>query len=216
MKLIWPPPWALRCPLRKSRNPPRRLQSMQSWKTTVVWISLTACFFAGCSSPKAGSHFSRGTELSIRNNCFSLLHQLLLDEKNVNLLRFIKHEESDVKTLVKRIATTSGTGAQLLEEFAKKDPSLRLDQPGLPPGETATRDAIAATKQKQLLGQTGDEFEQSLLLTQAEALSYAWHLAKIASDNDAQPDRARALSGLSEDMRKLHQEVILLLGSKTR
>jgi hypothetical protein len=145
-----------------------------------------------------------------------LLHQLLDDEKDVSLLRFIKPEHADVKNLVKRIATTSGTGAALLEEFAKDDPSLRLDDIRLPPGELATRDAIAATKQKELLGQTGDPFELTLLLTQAEALTYASHLAKVAGENELQPDRARALAGVSLDMENLYHEVFALLQSQTK
>lgn len=132
------------------------------------------------------------------------------------MLRFIKREHPDVKTLIKKIATTSGIGAKLLEEFAKRDPSINLDEIRLPPGEAATREAIAATKQKELLGQTGDEFELTLLLTQTEALSYAWHLAKVAGENELQPDRARALAGVSEDMANLYHEVFVMLLSKIK
>jgi hypothetical protein len=85
-----------------------------------------------------------------------------------------------------------------------------------PPGETATRDAIASTKKHELLSQTGDEFELTLLLTQTEALSYAWHLAQVASENDSQPDRAQALASVSADMKNLYQEVFALLLSKTK
>lgn len=131
------------------------------------------------------------------------------------MLRFIKREHSDVRNLIKKIATTSAAGSALLAEFARQDPSIILDDFRLPPGETATRDAIAATKQKELLGQSGDRFELTLLLTQTEALSYAWHLAKIASESDAQPDRARALAGVREDMQNLYHEVFAMLLSKT-
>ena len=132
------------------------------------------------------------------------------------MLRFIKREHSDVKTLIKKIAANSGTGAKLLEEFAKDDPSIKLDDIRLPPGELATRDAIASTKEKELLSQTGDEFELTLLLTQTEALSYAWHLAKVAGENDSDPDRARALAGVSEDMENFNREVFVMLLSKTK
>jgi hypothetical protein len=145
-----------------------------------------------------------------------LLHQLLDEQKDVSILRFIKREHYDVKNLIKKIATTSGTGARLLEEFAKDDPSIQLDDIRLPPGELATRDAIASTKEKELLSQTGDEFELTLLLTQTEALSYAWHLAKVAGENEPQPDRARALAGVSEDMQNLYHEVFVMLLSKTK
>ena len=103
----------------------------------------------------------------------------------------------------------------MLEEFAKHDPSLHLNDIQLPPGEESTRDAIASTKKKELLGQTGDEFELTLLLTQTEALSYAWHLAKVAGENESQLDRARALAGVSTDMENLYHEVFVMLLSKT-
>jgi hypothetical protein len=38
-------------------------------------------------------------------------------------------------------------------------------------------------------------------------LSHDWRLAKVTGENELQPDRARAQAGLSEDMRKLYQEV---------
>jgi hypothetical protein len=175
---------------------------------------LAACVLTGCQSPKAKSP-SRSSA-STRNNCYSLLHQLLDEQKDVSMLRFIKPEHADVKNLVKRIATTSGTGARLLEEFARDDPSIRLDDLRLPPGELATRDAIASTKEKELLSQTGDTFELTLLLTQTEALSYASHLAKVAGENEPQPDRARALAGVSKDMENFYHEVFALLLSQTK
>jgi len=175
-----------------------------------------ACLLTGCQTTKVTAPSESNAAQSTRNNCYSLLHQLLDEQKDVSILRFIKPEHSDVKNLVKRIATTSGTGAKLLEEFAKDDPSIKLDDIRLPPGELATRDAIASTKQKELLSQTGDKFELTLLLTQTEALSYAWHLAKVAGENEPQPDRARALAGVSKDMENLYHEVFVMLLSKTK
>jgi hypothetical protein len=175
---------------------------------------LAACVLAGCQAPKAASPSRSSAAPSTRNNCYSLLHQLLDQQKDVSLLRFIKREQVDVKNLVKKIAAASGTGAKLLEEFARHDPSLRLDDIRLPPGEAATREAIASTKKKELLGQSGKQFELSLLLSQTEALSYASHLAKVAGENEPQPDRARALAGISKDMENLNREVFVLLLSK--
>jgi len=132
------------------------------------------------------------------------------------MLRFIKQEPHDVKDLIKKISANSAAGAKLLEEFARHDPSINLDDIRLPPGEAATREAIASTKKKELLGQTGDEFELTLLLTQTEALSYAWHLAKVAGENEFQPDHARAMAGVSEDMEKLYHEVFEMLLTKAK
>jgi hypothetical protein len=175
-----------------------------------------ACVLTGCEPTKAGPAPASGAAPSTRNNCYSLLHQLLDEQKDVSMVRFIKREHADVKNLVKRIAAASGAGSELLEGFAKHDPSINLDDIQLPPGETATRAAIASTEKKELLGRTGDEFELTLLLTQTEALSYAWQLAKIAGENEPQPDRARALAGVSKDMQNLHHEVFVMLLSKVK
>ena len=175
-----------------------------------------ACVLTGCQSPKAQAPGPVGAAQTTRNNCYSLLHDLLDAQKDVSMLRFIKREQEDVKNLVKRIAAASGAGAKLLEEFAKHDPSIHLGEIRLPPGEATTREAIASTKKKELLGQTGAKFELSLLLTQTEALSYAWHLAKVAGETEVQPERAHAVVGISEDMTKLYQEVFELLLAKTK
>ena len=188
-------------------------------KIILPWLAAmlsVACVLTGCQSPKAAPPSPIGVAQATRNNCYSLLHQLLDEQKDVSILRFIKPEHTDVKNLVKRIATASGTGARLLEEFAKDDPSISLDDIRLPPGELATREAIGSTKEKELLSQTGDEFQLTLLLTQTEALSYASHLAKVAGENESQPDRARALAGVSKDMENLYHEVFVLLLSKTK
>ena len=177
-------------------------------------ILAAACLLTGGGASNNASASASGAAPCTRNNCYSLLHQLLDEQKDVGLLRFIKREHADVKNLLKKIAADSGTGSKLLEQFAKDDPSIRLDDFGLPNGETAARASIAATKKKELLAQKGDEFELTLLLTQTEALSYAWHLAKIAGENEPQPDRARALAGLSEDMKSLYREVFEMLLSK--
>jgi len=132
------------------------------------------------------------------------------------MLRFIKSERSDVKSLIKRIAAASGAGSELLEGLAKQDPTLNLNSLLLPAGEVATRDAIASTKKKELLGHTGDEFELALLLTQTEALSYAWHLALVAGENETQPNRARALADISKEMEEFYHEVFALLLSKVK
>jgi hypothetical protein len=186
---------------------------MKTWFAAVL---LAACVLTGCQSPKAMHSSGGGVSLSTRNNSYSLLHQLLAEQKDVSLLHFIKSEHPDVKDLIKRIATTSATGATLLEQFAKDDPTIRLDDISLPPGEEATRDAIASTKESELLSQTGDKFELTLLLTQTEALSYGWHLAVVASIYEPDPDRAHALVGIGVDMDNLYHEVFALLLAETR
>ena len=86
----------------------------------------------------------------------------------------------------------------MLEGFARHDPSIGLDGEhsaalggdGHPPSRRVH------PEEKELLSQTGDTFELTLLLTQTEALSYARHLAKVAGENESQPARARALADI--------------------
>ena len=181
----------------------------------LTMMLVAAGLLTGCHSPKVFSTSKSVASQSTRNNGYSLLYQLLDEEKDASLLRFIRPEHDDVKDLVKKIATNSGTGAALLEKFAKDDPSIHLGEFGLPPAELAARAAIAATKKKELLGQAGDTFTLTLLLTQTEALSYAWHLAEVTGQNEPQSKRARALAGLSQDVQNLYHDVFLLLLSKT-
>ena len=182
----------------------------------ITAMLLAACALTGCQSPKDVSSYGSSAAQSTRNNCYSLLHQLLDEQKDVSMLRFIRPEHTDLKKLMKRIATTSGTGAKLLEEFAKDDSSINLNDIRLPPGELATRDAIASTREKELLGQTGATFETTLLLTQTEALSYASHLAKVAGGNEPHPGRARALESLSEEMQNFYYQVFAMLMSQPK
>lgn len=184
--------------------------------STFLAVLVVTGLLTGCQSPKPRPVSESGPRKELRNNCYSLLYQLLEEQKDVSLLRFIKREPSDVKTLITKIAKTSATGGRLLEELARQDPAIRLDDLRLPPGEMATRDAIAATKEKELLSQSGVAFELSLLLTQTEALSYGWHLAKVTSENEPDPERARALAGISEDLKAAYQEVFTLLLAKIK
>jgi hypothetical protein len=175
-----------------------------------------ACVLTGCQTSRAVPPSGSGATQATLNNCYSLLHQLLNEQKDVSILRFIRPEHKDIKNLTKKIAAASGAGAKLLEKLARQDPTIDLNDIGLPPGEVRTRATIASTKKKELMHQTGDEFELTLILTQTEALSYGWHLAKVVAENEPRPARARALAGLGTDMQGLYQEIFALLLSKTK
>ncbi len=169
---------------------------------------LLSSLLAGCQSPPVAPLSETPASQTVRNNSYSLLHQLLDQEKDITLLRFIKRENTDLKKLLKRVSATAESGEKQLELFAKQDPSIRLDDYRLPPGEVKVRDDISAEEQKKLLHQYDDRLEFTLLLTQIEALNYASHLAKIASENEFDPDRARYLATLGVEMAGLREEVI--------
>jgi hypothetical protein len=170
--------------------------------------------FAGCKTPPAAARPNLSLTENTRDNCYSLLKQLLDNEKDVNLLHLIKTETPDLRKLIKRISTTAADGSKQLAAFSKEDSTLALDHYDLPAGEVKTRDAISKLHEKELLHTSGATFELGLLLTQVEALTYGAQLAKLASENDPQPDRSRYLISLSEQLTDLHDEVIDRLAVK--
>ena len=82
-------------------------------------VGLIAGLLAGCQTPVPRTEGRPSSSITIRNNCYSLLHELLSQQQDVGWLRFIKHEEADVELLVKKIAANSGAGARLLERFSE-------------------------------------------------------------------------------------------------
>jgi acetate kinase len=206
-----------RVAVRVIRTDEERMIARSVCRILLTLMLSAACVLTGCQSPPPADPTPASTAaLETRNNCYSLLHQLLDEERHASLLRFIKREHSDAKDLIKRISAASAAGAKMLEEFAKSDRSIPLNDIQLPPGEVKTRKAISSTKEKALLHQIGDQLELSLLLTQMEAMSYAWHLAEVAGENEVQPERAHALAGLSREMQDFYQESFVLLLSKTK
>ncbi len=174
----------------------------------IRWLPLALPLLMGCQSAQRATD---SAPRSIRSNCYSLLHQLLDEEKDVSKLHFLKHEEPDVKTLLDNIAKVSAAGAKELEEFARQDAAITLEDFRLPGGETRTRDAIASTKTWELLSESGDEFELALLLSQAEALTYGWHLAKVAANHESNPAQARRLEAIQEQLQAQYRQLVTIL-----
>lgn len=182
---------------------------------------LAAVFSCGCQTNRAQStaQNTASSNKSARatwSNGYVLLHQLMSDEQDVNKLRFFKHEQPDVKDLINRIAKASGAAVKQLEAYNREDGGVDFKALDLPPGEQTTRDAIASTKERELLGHTGERFELTLLLTQAEAMNYGWHLAEVAGKNDSRPERARYLADLGKQMKGFYLEINQLLLSRTK
>ena len=184
----------------------------------IFGILFCAGILCGCATfqktaPPKNAPAISAEKLQMRNNSASLLYDLLGDEKNVSKVLIIKGNREELHRLIKKISTASGDGAKQLEKMAKGDPTLNLHALELPAGEKATRDAISKTKEKELLFSSGENFEFTLLLTQAEALSYGWHLAKIAAENSSQPEEAREFMSLSVEMEDLYNQVVPLMRS---
>lgn len=169
---------------------------------------------SGCQTRERLAPSNGDERIQVRNNCCSLLYELLEQEKDVSKLRIIKSQRQEVTRLIKEISATAAAGAKGVESLAKRDSTLSLKSPDLPQGERATREAISRSQTKELLLSSGDDFELKLLLTQVEALNYGSHLAKVAAVNEPRTDSVQVLVRLEEEMRHLRERVIELLKSR--
>lgn len=152
-------------------------------------------------------------KLDLRNNAASLLDQLLDDEKGVHYILLVKGHRPELQQLIKKISDTSAAAQDRLRALAKADPALNLHAIELPAGEKATRAAIQSTQEHELIFSSGEDFEFTLLLTQADALSYGWHLALIAGENSSGPAETKAFAALSASYQDLYKQTVALLRS---
>jgi hypothetical protein len=182
------------------------LKIQRSLAVILIGGLLTACAplkpaaIAPADSPAA-------KKLAIRNNAASLLYDLLGDEKNVSKVLAIKHHSEELGRLIQTISTAAGEKQQQLERLAKEDPNLNLHDLGLPPGEMAAREGTGKSKEYDLLFTFDQTFEFNLLMTQAEALNYGWHLAKVAADNSVLPEEVEKFNAISRQMENLYRQV---------
>ena len=166
---------------------------------------------ANSEPPETSTSKKSASDLATRNNALALLSDLLGDEKNLSKILIIKHNSDELGRLVEEISKSAGEGDKMLQALAKSEPALDLKAVNLPPGEAATRKAIAKTKEQLLLHSKDAEFEFQLLLTQTEALNYGAHLALVAAEDEPNADVTRELLRLSARFRELNEQVLTML-----
>ena len=177
--------------------------------TLILVFDLMLCGCTGQQNEEPGNRGPAASEkLEIRDNAASLLYELLGDEKNVSKILIIKHNSEELGRVIKVISETAAHNHQELERLAQIDPDLNLLAMRLPPGERAARDAAAKTEEHELLFSSGKEFEFNLLLTQAQALSYGSHLAKVAAEHSSRPDEIQEFNSISRALDNLYQQVV--------
>jgi hypothetical protein len=176
----------------------------------VLLMALSFCA-GGCALFHETSGVTPAAEGSTNANGYALLFDLLGDEKDVSKLLIIKRERAELRDLIREIAQRCGKAHDELERFARADRTLNLKAHGLPPAESESRAAIGKTKAKQLLTQSGKEFELRLLIAQHEALTYGSHLAGTMVKSESNAQRGQFLRQLSSDLTALEQRVTSML-----
>ncbi len=180
----------------------------------IAALALATLLLPACRSTNSGPVASPQGNLAVRNNAASLLHDLLGDEANVSKLLIIKRERDELNRLIKEISAVALNGAKKLDQLEKADVTLNLRALELPPGERAARDSIGKARAGELLRASGDDFEFKLLLTQAEALGYGAHLAKVIALHEPKPEHAKIFSDVSQQMEELRGRVLKLMHSR--
>jgi hypothetical protein len=173
----------------------------------VIFIGM----ICGCATAPRNFPPAATEKIALRNNTASLLYDLLNNEKNVSKILIIKHDSAPLHGLIKAISATTGNAAERLDDLAKADRTLNLHDLGLPAGEKAARAAVTKTTEHDLLFTSGNEFQFNLLLTQAQALSYGSHLAKVAAENSSQPDAIKAFQSFDVAMNDLYLQVVTMM-----
>jgi hypothetical protein len=175
--------------------------------------SLIACALAvtGCSTVQKILPTTAWHQARVRNEGYSLLCQLLSQESDAAKILLIKHADHPIADVIKEIASACDQARKELEQFHKKDRHLSLEMANLPQIEQQTRAAIESTLTKQLLFSSGKTFEVRFVFTQAQAMNYAAHLAKVLHDQEDNPVRKEFLGALSERCTALHDRVMGLL-----
>jgi len=169
-------------------------------------LALVAVIQLGCRTAPRPVSEAESSASTAPSHAHALLFGLLSDEKNVSKLLIIKRERPELRALINEISERAGEAHKALEAFAKSDRTLNLKDQGLPSAEVLTRNAIAKARTKELLTESGKEFELRLLLTQNEALTYGGYLAATAAASDTSGDRRQMLQQLSTDLLQLQKK----------
>ena len=172
-------------------------------------LSLTGCASKTVFVPGYPHGYPQGSSQqdAALSNGYGLLFDLVAKQSRVGAVLFIKPASQEVVDLIRSIAEASSDAQKKLEQFAKEDPNLILNQLGLPGIEKATRDAIESATADNLIW-SGGRFELDLLLTQYEATKYGAFLAQQVVELEEQDHRRQWLKQFSELYRDLHKRVV--------
>jgi hypothetical protein len=188
------------------------------WLSWVLLVPLLT-LISGCAGLRSdNSKYNKPTTVTtaipakgVLQNGYALLSDLLGDEKDVSLLRFIKREQPELKNLINDISRVSAAAHTQLAEFAATDPTINIKNEGLPLAELATRKSISTMKTRMLLHDKGAEFELQLLLSQNEALVYGANLAQVLASSETDSGRAQFFRQTADRLLHLDERVVQML-----
>jgi hypothetical protein len=127
---------------------------------------------------------------------------------------WVKYESEACQAAVKALSESMAQVAADLEQLAKDDRRVRLDDEGLPEIELRKRNAVTRDRLlsfKPVAGRTGMNFERTLLLSESGALNQLQHLVAELDEADADPERSAVLKKIHATIVKRYGEIVGLL-----
>ena len=119
-----------------------------------------------------------------------------------------------VQAVMSKLSESMERTAQRLEELAKADPRVKLDDDGQTEIENRKRDAVTRARLlsfKPITGRTGANFERTLLLSESGALNQLQHLVAELDKADPDPQRSAVLKEIHAEVAGLYDDVVNLL-----
>jgi hypothetical protein len=176
------------------------------------WGATTLALFLGAFACAPRCSADEQPESQDMNAGYFLLHKLLDDESNLNILLDLKHAPKEIQDFASQISQSAKDDMGRLDKIHDADKNVNWDKNPLPKMEQDIRDSIAGEKQHQLLfGTKDDDFVRALLISQVEATQYAANITKVMAQRSQDPDRRRELSRMSEHWHALHAKDFQLL-----
>ncbi len=144
------------------------------------------------------------------SNGYSLLHELVSKQKNLDKLLWLKSPPPELAELIREAAKVSADAESSIAKFAGEDSAIALDRQDLPPVERGVREAIEATTTRRLLF-TSEDFAVVLALKQIEATEYGLHLAKVIAEADKNDARRTWLAQFEKSYTNLRDRFTAFL-----
>jgi hypothetical protein len=182
-------------------------------------LALAGMLAAGPAAGEEGDSKGKGKKKDILpqrelNYGYASLYNAAKGLRHSDKILLIKFESEAVQAVMSKLSESMGRIAQRLEELAKGDPRVKLDNDGQTEIENRKRDAVTRARLlsfKPITGRTGANFERTLLLSESGALNQLQHLVAELDKADPDPQRSAVLKEIHAEVSGLYDDVVDLL-----
>jgi hypothetical protein len=176
-------------------------------------ISFRCAVLAGMVAGIGGMRVNAQTESNRQslNDGYSQFYHFCDQEKDLSLLTYIKTTAPEIADYQREISSTARDDMAILTKFAAEDKGVRLNKVSLSGFEQDVRTSMDEDRNRELLLNTsGAAYGKAVLMTQSEATNYGLHVAKVLSQREPNPDRAKAMNRIFMRWSRLHAEAYKL------